>query len=254
MAVQACDRSQGQLLMHEQLWRPELLVCTCVVIGVSHGHPHGTRGLDWHCACTQPQGTGLPTRSGMNRGAQSPGHPGQHWWGGEALARGRGGEELRQLQMHKPLETAEKKSAEGPQWLCWPLVSSVVKVVESSPEQFLGNHDRLLRDEICRGSTGSTRAIEVLSVKSCRGPLQGRPLGTTVTSTLGLILVAPDLPPRSFLSLDVSAMSGSGWAWAETKAGLPCRSQKAGKLGAHCGEAREGREGREDRELLPGTE
>lgn len=84
----------------------------------------------------------------MNIGDQSPGHPGQHWWGGESLVRGGGGEELRQLQMHKPLETAEKKSAEGPQWLCWTLVSSVVKVVESSLEQFPGGYDRLLRDEI----------------------------------------------------------------------------------------------------------
>lgn len=46
-------------------------------------------------------------------------------------------------------------------------------------------------------------------------------------------------------------MSDSGWVWVDTKAGLPCGSQKAGKLGAHSGEGREGREGRE---LLPGTE
>lgn len=161
--------------MREQLWRPELLLCTCVAVGVSHGHPHGAGSLDGHRACTQPRGLGLATGGGTNIGAQSPGHSEQHWWGREAPARGGGGEELRQLQTHKPLETAEKEAAEGPQWLCGPQVSSVGKGVESSAEQFPGGYDRLLRDDTCGGSTGSTRAIEVLSVKSCCGPPQSRP-------------------------------------------------------------------------------
>lgn len=62
VAVKACVRSQDQSLIHEQLWGSELLMCTCVAVGLATGTRVAVRvgcgDLDWHRAHTQLQSGG----------------------------------------------------------------------------------------------------------------------------------------------------------------------------------------------------
>ena len=88
----------------------------------------------------------------------------------------------------KPGRLSVAKVAEGPQQMCWPWFSSMVK----APEDLCG--------AVCWsvwwdpdwwnlwGSAASTRTVEVLSSKGCYGPLQSQPLGTLVAPAKQLIL------------------------------------------------------------------
>lgn len=142
-------------MLHEQLWRPETLVCTCVAVTVHCGL--WLWDLDQHHAHIQPQRLGLVTGGGKTLEPRALVTQGSAGWG--ALADVGGGEGRRQLQMHKPLDTSEKQSAEGPQPLCGPLVFSVVAFAGVfCAAVHAGVYDRLLRDEMCRRSTARTRA------------------------------------------------------------------------------------------------
>lgn len=109
----------------------------------------------WWCAGAQPeglapdvrtavgdqlQGSGLAScphiaaeaKAGCQRGAGAPG-----------VGRGGGGERLRRLASESGKtysgKTSVVASARGPQWLCWPLVSSVAKAAGPSAGQTTGN-------------------------------------------------------------------------------------------------------------------
>lgn len=98
------------------------------------------------------------------------------------------------------------------------------KLLESSTEQSAGVHDAMSSDD-----RALAISVEVLSGKGCWGPLERRPLGTKVTPTKWLILVAP--PPSSlFLAISTRLNFSSLWVGLNQRGSFMQCLERLGKL------------------------